>query len=182
MLTATLKYTAFAAAICFGSMISQTAIGGEPAGAVKLTDVALSDAGQLAGKTVDQNGAAVAGQQVRIVFQKRVVATAISDRSGGFIVQKLRGGVHTVRTAFGDETCRFWTVKAAPPAAKKHLVLVCDKNAVRAQCADEPFGTAASSTNGLLLGSGGAVIGGVLGAVIGFNYALDRDVAPPASP
>lgn len=173
------RHIALLTAACLVSAISLSASAGEPAGGTKLTDVVLTDAGQLTGKTVDQHGQITVGHKVRIMHQKKVVATALSDKTGTFAVSNLRGGIHTVRTAYGDQHCRFWTVKAAPPKAAKRLVLVCDSEVVRAQCADEPFASAASSTNGMLLGSGGLIVGGVLGAVIGFNQALDRDPTSP---
>lgn len=163
-----------------------------------VSDVSLRTEGVLVGHVVNAQGEPVAGAKVTVLHGRDVIATTSSNRTGDFIVRKLRGGVHHVKAGQGSAVVRLWTNKVAPPSSRSSLTIVSDKSVVRGQCGDagcsgdcgtEGCGGAAGafggSGGGGLFGLGGGGMSGVAGvvataAVVGGVLAVTLD--DPASP
>lgn len=132
--------------------------------AVVATDVSLSAGGVLVGQVVDSQGAPQAQQQVRVLHQGQLVASAMTNEAGRFTVRDLRGGVHQIETVNGGSICRLWAPQTAPPAAQQAAVVVTGKDVVRGQ-SDGEYGPAIR----------GAIVGGLLGAglvgILDYNSA-----------
>ena len=98
-----------------------------------VTDVILTSGGKLSGLVVGTDGKPSAHTVVQIAYKQNVVATVRTDASGRYAVQGIRSGVHQVATEGGEQVCRCWYEKTAPPAAKKQLVHTVGKEIVRGQ-------------------------------------------------
>jgi len=178
---------------CFSLVLVQASNAEESKTTPQVTDISLRANGVLIGQVVNSQGKSVSAAKVTVYHGRDVIAQATTDRNGGFMVRKLRGGMHRVTAGQGVEVVRLWTTKAAPPSSRSTLTIVSDKNVVRGQCGesgctgecgDEGCGVAGAGFLGLggggLAGTAGivataAVVGGVLAA------ALDDD-DDPASP
>ena len=168
----------------------------------EVNDISLRSDGVLVGQVVNAQGEAVPGAKIKVMHGRDVIAETTSNRTGGFIVRKLRGGVHHVTAGQGSAVVKLWTNTAAPPSSRAALTIVSDKNVVRGQCGDSSCTGECGSTgcgedagpfNGLF-GLGGGGMAGVAGivataAVVGGVLAVtlddDDDPAPapaPASP
>lgn len=167
----------------------------------KITDVSLRADGILIGHVVNAQGEPIPSAQVKVIHGRDVIAKVSSDRNGGFIVRRLRGGVHQVVAGQGSQIVRLWTAKAAPPASMAKLTIVSDKSVVRGQCGDAGCaggcGEGGCGEGGFLGGSGGGLGGGggflglsggglagtiAAAAVVGGVLAATLDDDDPASP
>ncbi len=99
------------------------------------------------------------------------MATAVSNEEGQFAVKGLRSGVHVIQCSNTQQPVRFWTTASAPPTSVRNVSLVVDNNVVRGQ---------EGGTVGAILPF--AVIGGVIGVVLGTTLDDNGTPAPPASP
>lgn len=102
----------------------------------QIRDIALRSDGILAGIYVTKNGAPVRNGEVQLLQSGKSVITMRSNDNGEFIVRGLRGGLYQVATKEGIGQVRLWTANAAPPSARKGLVLVAGGSVVRAQDQD----------------------------------------------
>ena len=178
---------------CFSLALPQTASAAEAAESrakQQITDVSLRADAVLVGHVVNSLGEAISAAKVTVYHGRNVIAEAKSDRTGGFIVRKLRGGVHRVVAGQTVSVVRLWTTQAAPPASRSTLPIVLDKKVVRGQCGDagctgecgEGCGTGAG-----FLGLGGGGLAGTAGivatvAVVGGILAATLDDDDPSSP
>lgn len=139
-----------------------------------IQDVQLTKDNLLLGVVIGSAGQPKTNAMVQISHGKQVVATIKTDAKGRYAVRGLRAGVHTVKTAQSQATCRFWTADSAPPTAKKALITANNEFVVRGQ-------------------SGGGIGGVILplaffGAVAAVTIVSTTDddertvVTPPASP
>jgi hypothetical protein len=151
---------------CFSLVLPQLATAGERTAQPQVTDVSLRADGVLVGHVVNSQGEAVSAAKVTVYHGRNVVAQTTSDRNGGFLVRKLRGGVHQVVTGQNATTVRLWTTKAAPPASRTSLTIVdADKGLVRAQSGDGFLGMSPNTARTAGLITAGLVIGGIVWAV-----------------
>lgn len=98
-----------------------------------IQDVQLTKDNLLLGVVVGSTGQPEANAMVQISHGTQVVATIKTDTKGRYAVRGLRAGVHSVKTANHQETCRFWTAKTAPPTAKKALITANNEYVLRGQ-------------------------------------------------
>lgn len=142
---------------------------------VKTADVALSNDGMLKGSVLTAEAQPISGATIEILHGDRKVASVVSDEEGQFAVKGLRNGAHVIQCANVQQPVRFWTTTAAaPPAAIRSVSLVVNENTVRGQ----------QGTGGPALGNlvPYAVIGGVIGVVVGTTLDESGYPAAPASP
>ena len=100
---------------------------------IQPVDLELSKDGLARGQVVDTQGVGVPKTPVVVRFQNKVIARTVTDRSGRFSVQNLRGGVHTISAAEGTGLYRFWSEKTAPPKSRNEALVVAESQVVRAQ-------------------------------------------------
>jgi hypothetical protein len=146
---------------CLGMFVGQLARAAQPL----VTDVALSHGGTLVGKVVDRQGAAQAGQVVRVSQQGEVVAVVETDARGEFQVADLRGGVYQIESAQGLGVYRVWAENTAPPAANDGVLIVHGDEAVRG---NQSGGVLGFLTNPWVLAA-------IIAAAIAIPLALDDD-------
>ena len=181
----TLRHAAFVAVFCLAT--SASAFEGQPG---LVSDITLASGGILTGQLLNSQGKAIANQAVYVLHNEKRVAKTLTDQRGRFRVRSLRGGAHILKTGEAKQACRFWTTKAAPPSARKTVLLVADKNVTLGQTpAQGPLvyggslgngaGGGFLSNSGMWLGTGIVTSAAVMGGVIGFNSALDRRPASP---
>lgn len=162
---------------CWGMLVPTAEIRAEEAAKTTITDIALGDGGVARGIVVDGQGKPVDGASVSIKTDSKVVATAVTDDKGEFSVREIRGGVHEVHAPQGAAVFRFWTAKAAPPAAKNRATIVSDAKAVRGQCGEGGCGLHGDSTP-LVTGGGywsngaGSALGNSIGNGFGHGGGL----------
>lgn len=113
----------------------------QAAQASAVVDVALAHGGQLNGRVVDAQGASLTGASVVIKQGQQEVARTVSDKSGQFSAQGLKGGVYTIAAGQSQGTYRLWSERTAPPAAKEGVVLVSGNGPVRGQLSESPVVT-----------------------------------------
>lgn len=125
----------------FGNLLAVLAIVGmtvpvnaaESPGGRTIQDVRLTKDNLLLGAVVSPNGQLEPNALVQICHGKQVIATVRTDAKGRYAVKGLRTGVHSVKTAHQQSTCRFWKADVAPPTAKNALVLAQNDTIVRGQ-------------------------------------------------
>lgn len=101
-----------------------------------ITDVALTESGDLLGAVVQKNGHPLAGQTVQIMSQNKIIALAKTDTAGRYRIKGLRSGVHQINTRHQQQVCRIWTQAAAPPTAQKGLITAQSQAVVLGQNGD----------------------------------------------
>lgn len=89
-----------------------------------IVDIALDRSGQLDLRTLNAAGQPLANQVVWIEYGQQQVCQLRTTNKGFGRVQKLRPGIHTVRSGNHVIACRFWNANTAPPNAVKRLALV----------------------------------------------------------
>lgn len=172
----------------------------EPSTNRAVADVAFTQSGDLIGVIVDATGKPMANAPVQILHKTTVVATAKTNVAGRYSVQGLRSGLHIVQTSRTSQPCRFWNANAAPPSAKRGLVLAGTDNVLRGQYCDDGCGQGCGDGCGESCGGGGCgLLGGMgMGALLPIgafaavaavtlsstngNSRSAPVVAPPASP
>lgn len=125
------KFAVMCLAISLVSQSTLTAFAGEPVSQYK--DVELHEKGILTSRVVDMQGLPVAGETVRVHYQGKEIATAVSDEDGYVVVAGLRPGAHTLSTTVSAMNCRFWSKDTAPPSAVSVPAVVSDSDIVRGQ-------------------------------------------------
>lgn len=123
----------------------------------QINDIALGSAGTLKGRAVDGQGTPLNAAKVTVSRNSQVVATAVTEEDGSFAVTGLTTGVYDLQAGQGRGTLRAWDANAAPPSAKKDVLIVSGATS-RAQS-----GLFVDPTQTITLGL--AITGTVLGAV-----------------
>ena len=116
-------------------LVGSPVLASEPV-VIRSSDYLLGQEGVLAGSVVNHSGLPVAGLPVQVLHKDQVIATAVSDERGEFAVQSLRNGQHTVKLGASQQSVRFWSNTAAPPAAMSRMAIVVDEEVVRGQCGE----------------------------------------------
>lgn len=118
-----LKSAAFSM-VCLGMMLPQAVMAAAPVAAkVQIADVSLVN-GTLTGKVVNTQGQLLSGSVIKVSLGNREIATAVAGQNGEFAVKNLSSGVYQVSTGQTQAVVRLWEGHAAPPAAKKNILLV----------------------------------------------------------
>ncbi len=92
--------------------------------AVVVGDVALSIDGTIHGQVVSPQGRGLPGVHVGASAGARNLGSTVTGVDGRFKIHGLRGGVLTLTAGQAKTAVRAWTSKAAPPAARKDVLLV----------------------------------------------------------
>jgi hypothetical protein len=88
-----------------------------------IQDVELNRDGQIWGQIVDSQGNPVAGSEVSVKQQGKLVATTRSSTTGHFAIADLRPGLYELSSLEQNVNCRVWAHETAPPAAQNGIVL-----------------------------------------------------------
>ncbi|MBL4884233.1 MAG: carboxypeptidase regulatory-like domain-containing protein [Planctomycetaceae bacterium] len=148
---------------CLGMALPQTTMAAGPVAApvaakIQIADVALTN-NTLTGKVVNTQGKVLNGSVVKLSLGNKVVASTVSGKNGEFAVRNLSSGVYQVSTGQTQAVVRLWEGQAAPPSAKKNVLLV-SGSTVRAQFGGLG-GLDAMQIGTLGLAATGAVLGGI---------------------
>ncbi len=98
-----------------------------------IIDIAMAAGGIVTGKVMDLQNKELQGVVVSVRQSDREVATAVTDKTGVFAVENLRGGSYHVVAANGHGWFRFWAPNTAPPAAHRKVLIVSGAVIIRAQ-------------------------------------------------
>ncbi len=93
-------------------------------------DIAMSE-GVFVGRVVDHAGHPVAGAEVSLSQGKAQVAKTVTDQTGAFAVNDLKGGVYEVRSGKTAGNFRIWTETTAPESAKEQALVILGENGTR---------------------------------------------------
>lgn len=96
-------------------------------------DVELHPGGVLLGQVVDVNGIPLAGTSVSLRLFSREVATTVTNESGYFRAQGLRGGTYEILAGQQRGVFRIWAAGTAPPSIPTSTLVVLDGRRVRGQ-------------------------------------------------
>jgi hypothetical protein len=96
-------------------------------------DVMLDAEGTLAGMVVGAQGEAAVGTRVSLSATGGGPINVITDDEGRFRVAGLHGGIFQITTGERTVIFRVWTPAAAPPGARRSVVLVIDGGTTRGQ-------------------------------------------------
>ena len=110
-------------------------------------------------------GQPIANRAVTLSRGQEVVASAMTQKDGTFVMKDIRPGVYELATERVASPCRIWAKPAAPPIAHHQALMVESSQIVRGQ--EMP-----PVRRALILG-GVRVTSGVLGGVIGYNIQDD---------
>lgn len=167
-------FTRFLACLSvFGCLATQTVSAANPspptaAPQSAATQPAVADVqltrGELRGQIVDRQGQPRADRVVRLVSGGQVLAQSTTDANGAFALKADKGGVCVLSDQESAVVVRVWTEKAAPPAAKKSILMVSDRELARANL---------GNGNDWLIGAG--VIATATTAVIVTSFEDDED-------
>ncbi len=113
---------------CLGMIVPQTTMAAGPqtaqvAAKVQIADVSLTN-GTLTGKVVNAQGKLLSGSVIKVSLGNREVARTVAGQNGEFAVKNLTSGVYQVSTGQTQAAVRLWEGQAAPPSAKKNVLLV----------------------------------------------------------
>ncbi len=163
---------------CLGMVLPQTSMAAGPqtaqvAARVQIADVLLTN-GTLTGKVVNAQGQILGGSVIKVSLGNKEVASAVAGKNGEFEVKNLTTGVYQISTGQTKAAVRLWEGQAAPPSAKKNVLLV-NGPVTRAQLLAGGLGNL--SRTQLLVG-GALIAGGTTAIVVAANNNDD----PPASP
>lgn len=167
-------------------LVGSPVLASEPV-VIRSADYLLGQDGVLAGSVVNHSGLPAAGLPVQVLHKDQVIATAMSDEKGEFAVQGLRNGQHTVRLGASQQSVRFWSNHAAPPAAMTRMAIVVDEEVVRGQCGDscgEGCGEGFAGRNHGAWGPalGILLIGGAVATTLALTLDDNNNAAVVASP
>lgn len=99
---------------------------------IRSNDVSLNQ-GVLVGSVVNTSALPVSGIRIHLLHKETVVATAISDEKGQFVVKGLRNGGHVLQVGTTQQPVRFWSQQSAPPSSSTQMAVVVDEDVVRGQ-------------------------------------------------
>lgn len=143
----------------------------QPSGSSRIGDVRLAAENSVTLRLVDASGQPVAGQPVRISFNRQTVARAGSDAKGRVTITKLRTGIHVVTVADTASVYRFWTAETAPPNALRHPAVVLPGKQIRGQYTPAPM------VGPVLIGTGIAATALVV-VLVGKSSASNNQPSP----
>jgi hypothetical protein len=119
-------------------------------------DVVLSSAGELTGRVITAEGAAVDGATVKLSQNGKSVGQTTSGADGRFKLASVKGGLYQVAAGQTTQVVRVWHADAAPPSARPMTTIV-QGTVVRGQDEWDYFETdemviAAIGTTALIVG------------------------------
>ena len=139
---------------------------------IRSNDVSLNQ-GVLVGSVINTSGMPVSGIRVHLLHKDTVIATAISDENGQFLVKGLRNGGHVLQVGSTQQPVRFWGQQSAPPTAATQLAVVVDENIVLGQSGEEGSLLASIAANPFPL----ILLGGAAAATIAISNSHE-DASP----
>ncbi len=154
---------------------------------IRSSDYLLGPEGVLIGSVLNHSGLPASGLPVQVLHKDQIIATAVSDEKGEFAVQGLRNGQHTVKLGASQQSVRFWSNTAAPPAAMSRMAIVVDEEVIRGQCGDscgEGCGEGFAGGNHRAWGTafGVLLIGGAVATTLALTLDDNQNAAVVASP
>lgn len=105
----------------------------DPAAKPAVIDVELQEGGVFEGQLLNAQGTAQANAPVVLHRSDGEVATTITDQSGKFRVEGLRGGSYRVLAGRDSANYRLWAPDTAPPSAQSQALLVSGGRQIRGQ-------------------------------------------------
>ncbi|MCA9166305.1 MAG: hypothetical protein KDB23_01495 [Planctomycetales bacterium] len=141
----------------------------------EVTDIAISEQGRLPGRLLNELGQPVAGAELTLWKQGKLTSRCTTDKTGRFEFQVAKGGVHQLSTPHNVQVLRLWQVAAAPPVAKRDLLVV-DGDVLRAQGQSGQPGIGSGVYDGRLFQTLTSpwVFAGVIGAGIAIPIAISQ--------
>lgn len=88
------------------------------------SDVALSPDGTLRGQVLSPQGQGLAGVHVAVSAGARDLGSTVTGADGRFEIRGLKGGVLMLTAGPTRTAVRAWTATAAPPAARRDVLIV----------------------------------------------------------
>jgi hypothetical protein len=138
---------------------------------VKIHDLSLGVSGDLTGYILDGQGKAVANSRVMIRGKQNSPVETVTDESGRFRVEGLRGGIYQIVHADGVSMFRVWKSGTAPKSAKANALIVTGRRQIRGQSQVSPFNFVSPGT----MFAGGAAIAGTTLGIVGVSQASDAN-------
>ena len=99
----------------------------------KVTDVQLQEGGVLLGQVVDSNAVPVPATPVSLRQMGREIARTVTDPTGTFAFDKLRGGTYEIVAGRSQGIYRIWAPNTAPPTAQPSVLITPSGQDVRGQ-------------------------------------------------
>jgi hypothetical protein len=96
-------------------------------------DIRLDLNGTLHGKLIDLEGRPVIEETLELIREGQIIATTASDQDGRFQFAPGSTGVYQIHWGQTMVVCRAWSEAAAPPVAKRQLVVLAAPSLVRGQ-------------------------------------------------
>lgn len=121
-------------------------------------DVALETDGRLAGQVLDGEGRPLANEPVAVQsINGQTKLQTTTDAQGRFLVDSISAGTFRILSRNGCTICRCWTSKAAPPSAKKEVLIVSSNQIERGQKPISEFFYSAPVLFGLIVAAAIAI-------------------------
>ncbi len=120
---------------------------------VRSNDISLNQ-GVLIGTVLNASAQPVEGIHVQLQHNNNVIAKAVSDKNGQFVVKGLRNGGHTLQVGKTQHPVRFWNQQSAPKTAASQMAIVVDEAVVRGQEQNNILKTIAANPTPLLIVGG----------------------------
>ena len=103
-----------------------------------ISDVALDGHARANGQVVTSAGSPLSSATVVLQRDGCEVARTITNKSGGFTIAGLNGGLYQLTAVAasgntGQAVFRFWSYQAAPPSAERQVQLVVSDTILRGQ-------------------------------------------------
>ncbi len=96
-------------------------------------DVRLNEQGTLQGRLVDLEGGPLAHRQLQLLQAGTPLAQTSSDSAGRFEFPRMSTGVYQLRFDSYAVSCRVWSARTAPPAARPEFVVLAAPDTIRGQ-------------------------------------------------
>ena len=162
---------------CLGMALPQTTMAASPVAApvaakVQIADVSLTNA-TLTGKVVNAQGQLLEGSVIKISQGNQEIATTVAGQQGEFAFRNLSTGVYQISTGQTQAAVRLWEGNAAPPTAKKNILLV-NGPTTRAQ-----FGSLPRLTTTQMIIIGGVITTAIVVPIVLNNNDDDDPIVSP---
>jgi hypothetical protein len=99
----------------------------------RIIDVELAKGNRLSGQVINAKKASVEKAVISVRTAKQEVGRSISNKSGGFTIEKVPTGTFYVVAGTGHGVYRLWKNGTAPKKALKRIKIVSDRTVIRAQ-------------------------------------------------
>jgi hypothetical protein len=121
-------------------------------------DIALAADGRLTGQVLNSEGRPLANEPVVVQnINGQTKMQTSTDAQGRFLVDSIGAGTFQISAQNGCTICRCWTSKAAPPSAKKEVLIVAGNQIERGQKPISEFFYSAPVVFGLIVAAAIAI-------------------------